>query len=170
MTSETAICYCVCVLQGQLTNCESSGLDMGKAAKGNFHLGLAGSWTDSSDNEAAGDVQSSVGTLLRGGSPPRKRLRLSLSRGKKKHKADSVNDEKRWSFINESEAQSLSKKCVPKNTAVNTNWALTNFLAWKSSRNKRFEGKPDELVPEDILQNNSQCVLAKWLAMYAAES
>lgn len=136
-------------------------------AKGNFHLGLDGSWTDSSDDEAAGDAQ---GTSVGGGSPPRKLLRLSLSRGKKTHKADSVNDENRWSFINESEAQSLSKKCVPKNTAVNTKWALTNFLAWKSSRNMRFEGKPDELVPEDILQNNSPRVLAKWLAVYAAES
>ena len=64
----------------------------GRSSEGKFSFGAR---TNSSDDEAAGDEQSSVGTSLRGGSPPRKRLQLSLFRGKNTHKADSVNEENR---------------------------------------------------------------------------
>ena len=68
--------------------------------------------------------------------PKKKQLSLSLKKGSKL-KSDAMHlpcatskesaPSSRWSFLSEVEELSLAKKCVPKNTATMTKWAVTNF-------------------------------------------
>ena len=96
-----------------------------------FPLGLEEGWTDSEEDSVS---ETPV--------PKKKRLSLSL---KKRSKSDAAlpcatkengPSSCRWSFLSEVEELGLAKKCVPKNTATMTKWAVTNFLAWQTSRNK----------------------------------
>ena len=51
-----------------------------------------------------------------------------------------------------------------------TKWALMNFLAWQKSRNERFKGDEAKQVPLTLLESTDPSVLAKWLALYCAET
>ena len=92
-------------------------------------------------------------TELSPSAAPKKAKRMQLSLRSKKRKVVEVNDENCWTFLSESDASSLAKKCVPKSTATNTKWALCNFMAWRSSLNKGFED-PEKQVPSDILESS----------------
>ena len=103
-----------------------------------FPLGLEDGWTDSE-----GDDETPV--------PKKKRLSLSLKK-RSKLKSDAVHlpcatsekenapSSSRWSFLSEVEELGLARKCIPKNTATMTKWAVTNFLALQTSRKKEFDG------------------------------
>ena len=49
---------------------------------------------------------------------------------------------------------------VPKNTEVNTQWAVRNFNEWQADYNLRH---PDQPCPEDILLSDSSEDLSYWL-------
>ena len=76
----------------------------------------------------------------------------------------------RWQFTNEEEQQNLCKKFTPRNTASSTKWALSNFNAWKASRNERFKDTPEGIVPDDLLVMSDPVALSKWLTCYVAET
>ena len=65
-------------------------------------------WTDSDENEPPQTEKE----------PPAKRKRLSLP---KKGRDNGP------SFLSIAEEAALSEKCVPKNTAISTKWAVSNF-------------------------------------------
>ena len=69
-----------------------------------FHLGIEG-WSDPESE------------------PPPKRKRLSLKRNQ---------SEPRWDYLTFDEETALSEKCVPKNTATSTKWAISNFESWRN--------------------------------------
>lgn len=52
---------------------------------------------------------------------------------------------------------------VPKNTEVNTQWAVRNFNEWQTDYNSRH---PDQPCPEDILLSDSSKDLSYWLQKY----
>ena len=114
-----------------------------------FPLGLGDGWTDSEgdgDNETVTQVP--------------KKKRLCLSRNKKQSSGPTSEKENfptssRWRFLSEVEQDSLAKKCVPKNTATMTKWAVTNFLAWQTGRNKMFDGDQAKQVPTTLLQSTA---------------
>ena len=78
--------------------------------------------------------------------------------------------DRRWRFLCEVEQDSLAKHCVPKNTATMTKWAVTNFLAWQTGRNKIFDGDQAKQVPTTLLQSTASSILSKWLSLYCAEA
>ena len=51
-----------------------------------------------------------------------------------------------------------------------TKWAVTNFLAWQTSRNKEFDGDQAKQVPSTLLKSSDPSVLSKWLSLYCAEA
>ena len=57
----------------------------------------------------------------------------------------------------------LSRGHVPKNTEVNTQWAVRNFNEWQTDYNLRH---PDQPCPEDILLSDSSKDLSYWLQKY----
>jgi hypothetical protein len=95
---------------------------MAEAVRENFDLGLDGSWTDSSNDEAAAEGRRSyVYTSVKERVTSEEAFAtFPVSRGKEKRKGKSVTDENRWNYISEPKAQSLYTKCVLKNTATNT--------------------------------------------------
>ena len=72
-------------------------------------------WTDSDENEPP----------QREKEPPAKRKRLSLP---KKGRNNGP------SFLSIAEEAALSEKCVPKNNAISTKWAVSNFECWRRDR------------------------------------
>ena len=138
-----------------------------KASTSNSSERLSDGWIDSE-----GDDETPV--------PKKKRLSLSLKK-RSKLESDSAHlpcatSEKenaprsRWSFLSEVEELGLAKKCVPKNTATMTKWALTNFLAWQTSRNEEFDGDQAKQVPSTLLESSNPSILSKWLSLYCAEA
>ena len=114
-----------------------------------FRLGM-GEWTESSE-------ESSTENEAAAPKAPKK-LRLSLQ---KRHKQVAEKDkENRWQFVDEAEEAALGKKFVPKNTATSTKWAVSNFVAWRDSRNARYP-EPEKQVPVDLLQSTDTAVLGK---------
>ena len=116
---------------------------MARIQEDNFHLEVDGWTSNNESNSETGHHKSS---------PPRKkRLCLSRNKGKQRHKGG---DKNRWSFINDSDVQSLSTECIPKNMVIKTSWAISVFIAWKSSHNEWFVSEPEKIVP-DILQSTN---------------
>ena len=104
-------------------------------------------WTDSNENEAP--------------QPASKRKRLSLQK----------EDSSQCVFLSVVEEAALSDKCVPKNTAVSTKWAVSNFKSWHEKRNKHFNHKADRQVPNGLLLGSSDSTaLCKWLSLYDGEA
>ena len=56
--------------------------------------------------------------------------------------------------------KSLQVYQVPKNTAVNTKWAVKNFIDWNSSCNDRH---PEDPCPDDLLLSDNPTELSLWL-------
>ena len=102
-------------------------------------------WTDSDENEPP----------QREKEPPAKRKRLSLP---KKGRDNGP------SFLSIAEEAALSEKCVRKNTAISTKWAVSNFECWRKRRNETFNLEPERQVPDSLLlvspiSSSSQCNL-----------
>ena len=49
-----------------------------------------------------------------------------------------------------------------------TKWAITNFLAWQTSQNDKFDGDQAKQVP--LLESSDSSLLSKWLSLYCAET
>ena len=47
-------------------------------------------------------------------------------------------------------------------------WAVTNFLAWQTSQNDKFDGDQAKQVP--LLESSDSSLLSKWLSLYCAET
>ena len=73
------------------------------------------------------------------------------------------NKEKRWDFVDESKQKELGERFVAKNIAINTKWAVANFIAWKEARNTQFESEKDKLIMVNILEESDPTVVSKWL-------
>ena len=65
--------------------------------------------------------------------------------------------------------EALSKKFVPKNTEMSTQWALSTFLTWRDKCNERFKEEPDKHIPLDLLGTTDSPTISKWLSLYVAE-
>ena len=52
---------------------------------------------------------------------------------------------------------------VPKNTSVNTKWAVKNFIDWQTCYNSRH---PKEPCPDDVLLSDNPAELSLWLQRY----
>ena len=74
------------------------------------------------------------------------------------------------SFLSVAEEATLSEKCVPRNTATNTKWAVANFEGWRNRRNETFHLQPKRQVPDDLLLGHDSAALCKWLSVYVAEA
>ena len=74
------------------------------------------------------------------------------------------------SFLSVAEEAALSEKCVPKNTATNTKWAVANFEGWRKRRNETFHLQPERQVPDGLLLGHDSVALCKWLSVYVAEA
>ena len=89
--------------------------------------------------------------------PPNKKRKLSLSL------------KNRFKSSTEEERAELEKPRVPKNTEVNTKWAMKNFTDWVFDYNTRHP--PEEQCPKIVL--NSSCPaedLNKWLGVFIIET
>ena len=82
-------------------------------------------------------------------SPPKKKLKLSLS-SKKPRFAAPVTSEKLCD---------AAKGVVHDNTKKNNAWAVKTFTAWREERNKLI---PDDPVPEDLLSCHDPSVVSKY--------
>ena len=103
--------------------------------------------------------------------PPPKRKRLSL-RNKTNQTEPRTTDpgEPRNRFLTSEEEAALSEKCIPKNTATSTKWAVANFESWRNRRNETFVQDPDGQVPDGVLLGADRVALCKWLSLYVAEA
>ena len=66
---------------------------------------------------------------------------------------------------NKGELEHLSKGFTPKNTIVNTQWAVRNYEAWCKWRVEQIDP-----VPVDLLFSNKPDLLNKWLSLYVVET
>ena len=80
--------------------------------------------------------------------------------------AGTSKDAGRFSYIEDSKVQQLSRSFTPKKTETNTKWAFTNFQEWKAWRNTTH---PDDPVTANFV-DASVDELDKWLARYVAET
>ncbi len=71
----------------------------------------------------------------------------------------------RFHITTEEEIAQLAIKSVPKNTQVNTKWAVATFNTWREHHNKFSENK----CPFDILEQNNSYILSHWLRIFAIE-
>ena len=92
--------------------------------------------------------------------PPAKKLRLSLP--KPKPDGPQPAQEKRFSSPNKS-LESYQEGFVPKNTEINTTWALRTFNEWRDAYNLRH---PELLCPADLLLSGSSKDISFWLQKY----
>ena len=67
----------------------------------------------------------------------------------------------------EEEMQTVTKGFVPSTTKASTSWAVHNFRAW---RLWRLMAKPDDPVPDDLLERCDAGELNRWLKVYVYET
>ena len=91
-------------------------------------------------------------------SPPRKKPRPLLSLRKNTDKEDSRCVDPSKSL------ESYQRGYVPKNTDVNTSWAVRNFEDWKRAYNERH---PESPCPDEVLFTDNADILSHWLQKYA---
>lgn len=116
-----------------------------------------------------------MATLRSSTSPPRpKKRRLSLKLKKpmvtdKENDPNSSNSE-RFGVIDDSSLKDLAKPFAPKNTQLNTQWAMINYNSWWQWRCKQSQ-TDDDKPPEDILKPEcSIALLNQWLPYYVSET
>ena len=62
----------------------------------------------------------------------------------------------------------FKKAKIPKNTDINTRWAMKNFTDWLSDYNLR---NPESVCPEEVILPSCPAeTLNKWLCVYAVET
>ena len=89
--------------------------------------------------------------------PHPKKPKLSLSLKKNRFKKAS-----------RSELQQMMKAKIPKNTDINTRWAMKNFTDWLRDYNLR---NPESVCPEEVILPSCPAeTLNKWLCVYAVET
>ena len=89
----------------------------------------------------------------------KKRLSLSLKNNKK---------EDRFASITRDELEQMSKYKMPKNSELNSKWAMKNLADWVESYNTR---NPDKPCPLEILSEFcSKSILNEWLCVYINET
>ena len=115
-----------------------------------FDLGL-GEWTEEAKEEQRSEE------------PPKKKLRLSLSRGNALR--DSTN--RRFANpVNTTELQDAAKGVIPVKTEASTQWAIKNFEFWARSR----ASSSTEVVPIDLLRSHDAQLVCKWLCCFVLET
>ena len=72
--------------------------------------------------------------------------------------------------IKEATFRQLGKKVCTEEYETTTKWAVTNFLAWQTGRNKMFDGDQAKQVPTTLLQSTDPSILSKWFSLYCAEA
>ena len=117
----------------------------------NLDLLVPEGWTEAADS--SNEVE-----------PPLKRKRLSLK------KTADVCKSSGSRFLSPEEEAALSDKCIPKNTATSTKWAVANFESWRKRRNEGFVREPGRQVPDGLLLGVDNALLCKWLCCYVAEA
>ena len=90
------------------------------AAFENFRL-QPEDWSDSDENEPL----------------VKKKVALAEEKGKRVKQKRKKGSEGRLTYLYPEEESALSDKCVPKNTATSTKWAIGNFERWREGRNRR---------------------------------
>ena len=116
-----------------------------------FDLGL-GEWTEEAKEEQRSEE------------PPKKKLRLSLSRGNALR--DSMN--RRFANpVNTTELQDAAKGVIPVKTEASTQWAIKNIEFWARSR---ASSSTTEVVPIDLLQSHDAQLVCKWLCCFVFET
>ena len=74
----------------------------------------------------------------------------------------------RFKKASRSELQQMMKAKIPKNTDINTCWAMKNFTDWLSDYNLR---NPKSVCPEEVILPSCPAeTLNKWLCVYAVET
>ena len=116
-------------------------------------------WGDDTENQQPAHVEPP---------PAKKGKRLSVRRNEI-DKAVTIGDT-RWTFVSDAQEKALAAKCVPKNTAISTKWAVGNFESWRKGRNVNFVNEPEKQVPADLLEVSDSKLLCKWLSLYVAEA
>lgn len=130
-------------------------------------------WTESdSDSDAETQADAAKGPLesadvQENALARKKRLKLSLN--KRKKAAAGKENCPRFEFVNDAEAEALSKKFVPRNTATSTKWCVSTFESWRKERNARFQNEADGQVPMDLLKSSDAALIPKFLSLYVAE-
>ena len=97
--------------------------------------------------------------------PPAKRPRLNLSKPDFADPASpgpSTDEGSRFVSPSKSLAD-YQQGYVPKNTEVNTQWALRNYDEWRKDYNSRH---PENPCPEDLLLSGSTSDVSFWLQKY----
>ncbi len=96
--------------------------------------------------------------------PNTKKRRLSLSRKKKK-----MNDVDRFADIPNETLESMATYNMPKNSALNSKWAMNNLNDWFVDYNTRH---PDKRCPPEILSPSclSKDLLNKWFSVFISET
>ena len=82
--------------------------------------------------------------------------RMSHPRGRRNEEKTPVAAEERprhrpSGFLSIAEEAAVSEKCVPKNTAISTKWAVSNFECWRKRRNETWNLEPERQVPDGLL-------------------
>ena len=91
--------------------------------------------------------------------PKRKRLSLSLKNNKK---------EDSFASITRDELEQMSKYKMPKNSELNSKWAMKNLADWVESYKAR---NPDKPCPLEILSEFcNKSILNEWLCVYINET
>ena len=92
-----------------------------------------------------------------GASAPKKR-RLSLSLKKRSRCAD----------VSEEPVESFACASIPKNSALNSKWAMHNLSEWLAHHNKRHPESP--CPPETVSSSFPKDVLSIWLPVFVLET
>ncbi len=98
---------------------------------------------------------------LKKNSTDKKRIRLSIDE-------ENIPPE-RFQSVDQDTLDDLSKPFAPKNTKLNTQWAMNNLKAWFTWHNT--QEKDTESCPEIILEPSCPAeILNRWLPVYVAET
>ena len=127
----------------------SESLKMASSSRGsdrNLRLRVE-DWTDSDENEP----------------PPREKEPLAKRKRLFLQKKGRDNGPLFLSIVEEA---TLSEKCVPKNTAISTKWAMSNMECWHKRRNETFNLEPERQVPDGLLLGHDSAAICKWLSVY----
>ena len=120
----------------------------------NLHLLLPDGWNENDPSTKENE-------------PPPKKKRFSLLKTQESCGSD---ESPGRTFLTLEEERALADKCIPRNTATSTKWAVTNFESWRKTRNENFTLEPERQVPDRLLLGLDSAALCKWLSLYVAEA
>ena len=105
---------------------------------------------------------------MRTSEPPKKKLRLSLSRRNRAPGPlqDATNRSRFAKPVDSVTLQEAAKGVIPAKTEASTQWALRTFSCWASSRSS----SSSEIVPPDLLRSHDAELVCKWLCCFVLEA